>query len=123
MTHHRLIVGPAALAVVTRVGPSSWVVLEHLALNARVEGEAVVADASVRSLAAEFGWAKDTVAHALARLRDDGLVEFVGDRFRPGAYRLVLPGDALHLERAVAHQRPRGDRDAAAAQLSLLHPG
>lgn len=98
MTSQRLIVGPAALDVVARVGPASWVVLERLALNARVEGEAVVAEASVRSLAAELGWAKDTVAHALAGLRSERLVEFASARFQPGAYRLALPVDALRLE-------------------------
>ena len=127
MTSQRLVVGPAALDVVARVGPASWVVLEHLALNARVEGEAVVADASVRSLAAELGWAKDTVAHALARLRDERLVEFVGDRFQPGAYRLALPVDALRLElcrRRPAHSPRPVSRDvASSAQLSLLDPG
>lgn len=127
MTSQRLIVEPAALAVVTRVGPASWVVLERLALDARVEAEVVVADASVRSLAIELGWAKDTVAHALARLRDEQLVEFVGDRFQPGAYRLALPVGALRLEFCVAGLRsPRVSRDrdvASSAQLSLLDPG
>ena len=110
-----------------RVGPASWVVLEHLALNARVEGEVVVADASVRSLAAELGWAKDTVAHALARLRDERLVELVGERFQLGAYRLELPVDVLCLEPLVPHHgRPRlsGHREvASSAQLSLLDHG
>ena len=101
--------------------------VEHLALHARVEGEVVVADASVRSLAAELGWAKDTVAHALARLRDERLVEFVGVRFRPVPTGSCYPSTALHLEPAVAHQRGTSSsshRDvASSAQLSLLDLG
>ncbi len=127
MTSQRLVVGPAALAVVTRVGPASWVVLERLALSDRRHGDVAVVSASVRSLAAELGWAKDTVAHALARLRAEGIVELIAEQFQPSAYRLALPADALRVEYVVAPPRaPRASVQSAvpsAAQLSLLEPG
>ena len=70
---------------------------------------------------------EDTVVHALARLRDERLVEFVGSRFQPGADRLALPVGALCLGLSFAGRRtPRVSRagdGASSAQLSLLDPG
>jgi DNA-binding IclR family transcriptional regulator len=124
VTGSEVIVGPDARDVVVRVGPVAWVVLETMAQQATANGDELVVGASVRSLAAELGLAKDTVARAVRRLRRAGLVEFVGERFKPGAYRLTVPTDLLHVDDSVranrsARSRYRLDKPTL-AQLSLL---
>jgi DNA-binding transcriptional ArsR family regulator len=66
------------------VGPLAWVVLEELALRTQCCSEAVV-ETNVRALASDLGVGKDTVAQALARLIDLGLVRCHAQR-RAGRY-------------------------------------
>jgi DNA-binding IscR family transcriptional regulator len=119
-----VIVGSAAREVVVHLGPVAWVVLERMAQQATADRDDLVVCASVRSLASEFGLAKDTVARAVHRLRCAGLVQFVGDRFERGAYRLTVPPDVLHVDdSARANRSPRSryrlDKPSL-SQLSLL---
>ena len=101
------------------LGPTAWCALECLVEVA--DGEAVAA-ASVRSLAAELGVAKNTAHRALVTLARAGIVEAVqhratDGRFRPGGYR-------LHLDDLLATTPTRRTRTRSAttapAQLSLL---
>jgi DNA-binding IclR family transcriptional regulator len=124
VTGGKVIVGPGAREVVVRLGPVAWVVLERMAQQAMADGDDLVVCASVRSLASELGLAKDTVARAVRRLRCAGLVEFVGERFESGSYRLTVPSDVLQLgDSPRANHSPRSrhrlDRSSL-SQLSLL---
>lgn len=125
MTGGDVIVGPAARGVVVRVGPVAWVVLERLAQQATPDGDDVVVQASVRSLATELGLAKDTVARAVVRLRRAGLVEFVGERFTRGSYRLTIPPEVLRRDDSAPLTRPQPSRqrldEPCPSQLSLLN--
>lgn len=66
------------------VGPLAWVVLEELALRAQGCSDAAI-ETNVRSLASDLGVGKDTVAQALGRLIDRGLVRCRAQR-RAGRY-------------------------------------
>jgi DNA-binding IclR family transcriptional regulator len=90
-----LVFGRGTIAVARRVGPTAWTVLTALAIGAeRVDGT-VIARASVRSLAANLGLNKDTVARALARLRQAGLVVHTASPFELGTYRVTVPPDVI----------------------------
>jgi DNA-binding IclR family transcriptional regulator len=124
MTGSEVIVGPVAREVILRVGPVAWVVLERMAQQATADGDDLVVCASLRSLAAELGLAKDTVARAVRRLRRAGLVEFVGERFEPGAYRLTVPENVLRVDEFAPANRSSRSRQrldvSSVSQLSLL---
>jgi hypothetical protein len=124
VTGSDLIVGPTERDVVVSLGPVAWVVLERIVQQATADGDDLVVCASARSLAAELGMAKDTVARALRRLRRAVLVEFVGERFERGSYRLTVPHDVLHVEgSAPANRSPRSRHrldKSPLSQLSLL---
>jgi DNA-binding IclR family transcriptional regulator len=124
VTGGKVVVGPVARAVVVRVGPVAWVVLERMAQQAIADGDDLLVCASVRSLASELGLAKDTVARALRRLRRAGLLEFVGERFERGSYRLTVPADVLRVEGSTPANRSSQSRHrldvASLSQLSLL---
>ena len=71
-------------------------VLEEMMERSKGNGENVVAQVSIRSLASSLGFAKDTVARAVRRLSDLGVIEAVQARassgvFEPGSYRLAVP--------------------------------
>jgi DNA-binding transcriptional ArsR family regulator len=66
------------------VGPLAWVVLEDLALRSQDSGDPAI-ETNVRALASDLGVGKDTVARALARLIDLGLVRCQPQR-RAGRY-------------------------------------
>jgi DNA-binding transcriptional ArsR family regulator len=91
---------PDAAAVRSMVGPYAWVVFEDMAASLRT-GDSPVVKASVRSVAARLAMSKDTVARALARLVEAGLIERRVDReaesgrFGTSSYRLHLGSEEL----------------------------
>lgn len=101
----RVCVGVQAAAV-RRVGPTSWAVLEVLA-SAGDEADDVelVAMTSVRRIADELGLSKDTVAAALSRLIDAGIVRRESVRFAPGRYLIVAE---VGLRRCPSSSCPKG---------------
>jgi hypothetical protein len=68
-----ILVLPSSRAASRELGPLAWLVLEGFALQAEAGGT-LVAETSVRTLAAEFGVGKEAAATALGRLIDFGLV-------------------------------------------------
>jgi DNA-binding IclR family transcriptional regulator len=116
-----ILVGAAAITVARWVGPAAWTVLTVLAVDAESKGGSMVARASARSLAANLGMNKDTVARALARLRHAQLVVHVTGRFELGAYRLTIPADVIGFDPSAHTSRRRsGHRAASGVQLALL---
>ncbi|MGH9154495.1 MAG: hypothetical protein ACRD1K_01245 [Acidimicrobiales bacterium] len=65
------------------LGPVPWFVLEELVLLAGVDS---AVETSVRALAASLSLNKDTVARALGRLRDEGLVAAEPQPNRDGCF-------------------------------------
>jgi hypothetical protein len=66
------------------------------------DGDHIVAQVSIRSLASSLGLAKDTVARAVRGLSDLGVVAAVQARsdsgvFDAGSYRLAVPAGCLSL--------------------------
>ena len=70
---------PCSRVTSRAVGPLAWVVLEELALRAQV-GEKLAIETNVRALSSDLGIGKDTVAQALSRLVDLGLVSSQAQR-------------------------------------------
>ncbi|MGH9139432.1 MAG: helix-turn-helix domain-containing protein [Acidimicrobiales bacterium] len=111
-----------AAALRRNLGPTAWCALE--CLLERTSGEAI-AVASVRSLAADLGVAKNTAHRALVALVRAGIAEAIQDRaadgrFRPGGHRLHL-GDLLaSTTTRPSRTRPTAATASASAQLSLL---
>jgi DNA-binding IclR family transcriptional regulator len=115
--------GPRAAATRRTLGPVAWCVLACL-VERSADGR--TSSASVRSIAADLGVAKNTAHRAIARLVRAGLAEAVQERdargwFRPGRYRLnvtdLLPAAPTPIPR---RPRPRAARRSAPSQLSLL---
>jgi hypothetical protein len=66
---------PSSRAVKRSVGAIAWVILEDIALDARIdEAGRLVAETNVRRLAKNLGLATNTVTKHLGRLRDHGFV-------------------------------------------------
>ena len=95
MTGEPIVVGPGAVAVARSVGPTAWTVLTALGLDSDWTGDSVLTLASVRSLGALLRLNKDTVARALGRLRDAGLVVHEAGCFERGVYRLTVPPEII----------------------------
>ncbi len=120
--------GPAAHELRRHVGPTAWVVLEEM-LQRSTGNDHVVAQVSIRSLAPSLGLAKDTVARAVGRLRDLGVIEAVQARarsgvFEAGSYRLVVPVVCLSpagpsQPSALSSVPPSAARSSSAARRSL----
>ena len=110
-----------------RVGATAWAVLEQLIAHSHGPVERCAAVASVRSLAADLGVSKDTVARALSRLRDAELVTAEQSRasagpFTTGSYRIDVPSCITVVELpapTVVKPRPLASR-ASVAQRSLF---
>lgn len=97
----RIVIGPAAVGLRRRLGPTAWVVLEQL-LAQSIGSAECRASVSVRSLGSELGLSKDTVARALSRLRRAGLViagqtRSSGGTFAAACYLIVVP-DSVAVE-------------------------
>lgn len=95
-TPRAVVIGPASSELRRVLGPTSWAVLEEMALRSTDVGEHRVAQVSERALASSLGLAKDTAARAIRRLRDAGLVTAIQERtqsgiFDVGTYRLSVP--------------------------------
>jgi hypothetical protein len=80
----------------------AWAVLEVVAERAEPDGTRTVSCCSVRGLAGELRLANDTVARALRRLGDSGLLRHESDRessgrFGSGRYVLTLPPNVFDL--------------------------
>jgi hypothetical protein len=95
------------------LGPVPWFILEELLLGAGEDrGDAVVAHASARSLAAAVSLNKDTVARALAALDRAGAVVAQqqpngGGKFGRGRYRVVrVPGVRRIADTSMASSEP-----------------
>jgi DNA-binding transcriptional ArsR family regulator len=88
-----------------------------------------VARVSVRVLAGSLGLAKDTVARAIRRLRDAGVVDVMQPRaesgvFEAGSYRITLPpGITVSAAASLSEPRVRVARRRVLEQLSLLEQG
>ncbi|MGH9290122.1 MAG: helix-turn-helix domain-containing protein [Acidimicrobiales bacterium] len=118
-----MVAGPRAAATRRSLGPVAWCVFECL-LERSDDGH--TSTASVRSIAADLGVAKNTAQRAIASLVRAGVAEAIQDRdargrFRPGRYRLngtdLLVAAPTPTPR---RSRPRTPRRAAPTQLSLL---
>jgi hypothetical protein len=105
-----------------------------VAEGAQPDGEGTVSCCSVRGLAAELGLANDTVARALRRLTESGLLHHEADRepsgrFGSGRYVLTVPPNIFDLATALEHPplpkpatKPR-PRPSGVEQLVLLAEG
>jgi DNA-binding transcriptional MocR family regulator len=135
LTRRTIVLGPAAHELRRHVGPTAWVVLEEMLQRSSTDGDEVVAEVSVRALAASLELAKDTVARAIRRLRELGAIEATQARascgsFDAGSYRITVPAVCLSLvcppQRPVSSSaaRPSSARPSSArrssGQLSLL---
>ena len=94
--------GPRANELRAAVGTKAWSVLEEMMQGSTGDDDHVVAEVSIRSLASSLGLAKDTVARAVRRLSDLGVVVAVQTRsdsgvFDAGSYRLAIPAVCLSL--------------------------
>jgi DNA-binding transcriptional ArsR family regulator len=121
-----IVVSPHARELRRRLGPTAWAVLEELLSASHGDAGDCHSTATVRSLAADLGLSKDTVARALARLRAAGIVIAEQDRapagtFAAGRYRICVP-DAIALVQpeppTPAATRPRAARPTG-SQLAL----
>ena len=74
MTPPAITVLPSSRALCRRVGPLAWVLLEELALRAEARPDGLTVETNVRDLGATLNVGKDTVAKALGRLADFGLL-------------------------------------------------
>ena len=128
--HRMIIVSPHARELRRRLGPTAWAVLEEVLSVSRGDADECHSTATVRSLAADLGLSKDTVARALARMSAAGIVVGEQDRapagtFAAGRYRIFIPdGIALAQPAAptVASHRPRAAR-VTSSQLALSLDG
>ena len=137
-TGRTIVVGPAAPELRRYVGPTSWVVLEEMMQAATGPADLLVAEVSIRSLAASLGLAKDTAARAVRRLRDVGVIEVEQRRsergvFQAGVYRLIVPTSCLAVVASTTQQsrtsstkplrrNPSTNPSSDSGQLSLSFP-
>ena len=95
------------------LGPTAWAVLEEMMQRSTGDGDHVVGQVSIRSLASSLGLAKDTAARADRRLRDLGVIKAEQLRsdsgvFQTGSYRLDVPTVCLTVDASTTanHRRP-----------------
>ena len=104
-------------AVKRAVGLSAWGVLEDIALDAHIDERGrLVADTSVRRIAANLGLNTDTVTKYLSRLRDHGFVlheegrQVDSGRYEPCRYVLDPSACVARFTRAPGQLEPAGQR-------------
>lgn len=112
-TRRTIVLGPRAHELRAHVGSTAWAVLEEMMQRSTGDGAHVVAQVSIRSLASSLGLAKDTVARAVRRLRDLGVIHAEQPRsddgvFQAGSYRLDVPTICLTVDTSTTtnHRRP-----------------
>ena len=112
-THRTIVLGPRAHELRAYVGSTAWSVLEEMMQRSAGDGEQLVAQVSIRSLASSLGLAKDTIARAVRRLRDLGVIHAEQRRsdsgvFQTGSYRLDVPTVCLTVDTSTTtnHRRP-----------------
>ena len=124
-----IVVDATATELRRRLGATVWVVLEELLVHTHdADAGRVEATASVRSIAAALGASKDTVARALVRLREAGIVTAAQPRassgtFTAGSYLIAVPAclTLSDLAPVVPEPRPRPLASRAlVAQRSLF---
>jgi hypothetical protein len=121
MAAEPVVLGAAAIDIMRCVGPVSWTVLSALMVDAEIVDGRLTARASARLLAVELGLDKDTVARALVRLRDAGLIVRETARFERSVYRLTVPVDVLgRCGERVPEVRPSRSSATLSGQLALL---
>jgi len=126
-TRRSVVVGPKAHELRRYVGSASWAVLEEMMQVATGPSDRLVAEVSIRSLATTLGVAKDTVARAVHRLRDLGVIEADQRRadsgvFQTGVYRLAVPTACLAVAPTTTPAeptRPPASRERTTGQLAL----
>jgi DNA-binding transcriptional MocR family regulator len=129
-TRRTIVLGPKAHELRAYVGSTAWAVLEEMMQRSTGDGDHVVAQISIRSLASSLGLAKDTVNRAVRRLRDLGVIAAVQARSESGfceagSYRLAVPVACLSVvcpsqfSVASSAARPSSARRSS-GQLSLL---
>ena len=125
ITARSVVVGAASSDLRRALGPTSWMVLEELWLRSAGTADECVARVSIRALADALGLAKDTVARAIRRLRDAGLVTVTQRRtnagvFDTGTYLIALPDSVTLVASAPTAAQPRARVDRRdSLQLSL----
>lgn len=131
-TRRTIVLGPKAHELRAHVGSTAWAVLEEMMQRSTGDGDHVVAQLSIRSLASSQGLAKDTVARAVRRLRDLGVVDAVQARvgsgvFDAGSYRLAVPVACISVAyasqppaAASSVRSPSGRRSAGQLALALV---
>lgn len=128
--HHEapspITLGSAAAPLRHSLGAQAWCALECLAGHATFGPDGVVTTASVRSLAAELGVAKNTAQRALAALVAAGLATSEQRRradgtFEAGRYRLN-PGDAITPAADEPSRRATSPRTVAGDEPTPAHP-
>ena len=112
-TRRTIVLGPRAHELRSYVGSTAWVVLEEMMQRSTGDGDHVVAQVSIRSLASSLGLAKDTVSRAVRRLRDLDVIQAEQRRsdsgvFQTGSYRLDVPTVCLTVDTSTTtnHRRP-----------------
>jgi DNA-binding MarR family transcriptional regulator len=117
-----LLITADARGVRASLEPTAWIVLEELALRARVEDGQVVAEESSRSIADSLGRSKDAVARALRQLVDRGLIERAAGRhgrngqFLAVRYVIELQASGLRLASETWRPLPSPSSESSGAQ-------
>jgi DNA-binding transcriptional MocR family regulator len=112
-TRRPIVLGPKPHELRAYVGSTAWVVLEEMMQRSTGDGDHVVAEVSIRSLASSLGLAKDTVNRAARQLRDLGVIRAEQHRsdsgvFQIGSYVLDVPTVCLTVDTSTTteHRRP-----------------
>lgn len=124
-TRRAIVVGPKAHELRRYVGSASWAVLEEMMQVPTGPSDRLVAEASIRALAASLGVAKDTVARAVRRPRYLGVIEADQRRadsgvFQTGIYRLAVPTACLTVAPTTTPAEPI--RPPASRERATRHP-